>query len=154
MTQDDANYYIKPLKREFKFRIWSPAKEKFLQEYWFSYPTTEPNKDRLAFTWEDSEEVAGADLIGAVLQQFTGLTDDNKTEIYEGDIVKVDFKKIGEQICVVEYVAPSFVLTLKSSLKPNSIPMELGWSGVNKIEVIGNIFELDNEKTNQANETI
>lgn len=78
-----------------------------------------------------------------IIQQFTGLLDKNEKEIYEGDIVKYTLWENEYDICENELIAD--VSFIKGAFYPRYINdiCDDGWYswGIDKIEVIGNIFE-------------
>jgi hypothetical protein len=70
--------------RQIKFRAWSPRKQKFID---YDY--------QLGIEYDET------DYENCIFQQFTGLTDINNKEIYEGDIL--DFRPYDYDQTIVEY---------------------------------------------------
>lgn len=121
--------------RDIKFRIWDGAKNEWLAS---------SNKDALPYygfalvgevMTVQSPPVWSLDE-GNVIEQYTGLKDKNSTEIYEGDIIKVEGDA---EIYRVEWIYSGFGLEPRynSPLYPILGNVKLR----KKIEVIGNVHE-------------
>jgi YopX protein len=78
------------------------------------------------------------EVIPETIGQFTGMTDNNGVNIFEGDKVKVDY--ISDRIRTIEFIDGSFkiVLRLRTIV---TYPIE---EHKNDIEVVGNIYEKKN----------
>jgi uncharacterized phage protein (TIGR01671 family) len=134
------------MNRPIKFRVWDTKHKKFL----IGIPPMEYMLDHDEWSHRDIEEdpcvylnnVFSKDFNGRLIfQQYTGLTDKNKKEIYEGDIVK--FSRLFEKERQIK--------ELKSFVRFHNGQFGFDLIGFNDmfftlsdecgIEVIGNIFE-------------
>lgn len=118
--------------REIKFRAWDT-----ILKYMLMAPE---NKWTLSRFWESIQEREGFELM-----QYTGLTDRNGKEIYEGDILSVqggnehqgyrEFNETG----YVEFASGSFMFAYHSH--GNKVYADFGHFDKEDTEVIGNRCE-------------
>jgi len=116
----------------FKFRVWDIDQKYYLNqdgEYCFYL-----NHNDFQFPVPLSECLR--DTKRYIVQQFTGLTDTNNKEIYEGDILTNEFVNPENQTVI--YENGKFTVT-NITIGCNDLFDEISQSAVHRI--IGNIFE-------------
>lgn len=124
------------MKREIKFRMWDIDNEYMHQNV----------QDGLAAT-KGGVPIIGTTLgtlakdRGNYLMQFTGLTDKNGVEIYEGDVIKFNYKMGGEVFGEIIWSKGGYYVVKTDDEKWNQkvIPYPIV-----EIEIIGNIHENPN----------
>jgi len=104
------------MKREIKFRVW----------------------DSVYLNWKNPEDYTYTELFlddKYIVQQYTGMIDEDGKDIYEGDIIfcKV-YYGIENRIGIVDYFASSFIVDWRNQIDD---PLD----EIPDIKVIGNIFE-------------
>jgi len=106
--------------REIKFRVW------------FNDQMTYAPLPNLMSMWKYADKKINP----AIFMQFTGLKDKNGKEIYEGDIIRYNFKtKYDNQGFISEvFFDEQMWLTKEHSL-----------NRINNVEVIGNIYKDKND---------
>ena len=131
-------------QRPIKFRVWDGKKISLFPMFGYN-----ENVDI-------NEQFKCANANGLILMQFTGLTDRNGVEIFEGDIVKEDFYENSEDISITSGIKIRMIKKIGimewdkmgfqiKSIDKNKIREwqdEMGnlWSEKN-LEVIGNVME-------------
>ena len=111
--------------------------EKTLEDkYWIVYPNPRYMPD-----WNLPYEMVRTDIEKETIGQYTGLKDKNGKEIYEGDVVAMQFQRACKRKkAVIKYIDKyaGFVLTETLKEKENT---SLGDYQMENVEVIGNIYD-------------
>ena len=89
----------------------------------------------------DQNDVCNWDSVSYV-GQYTEIKDINGTEIYEGDIVKIDY---GDELLIGAMEFHNFAWCIKSKYKNNkNLYYPIFCEDIDLIEILGNIFENKN----------
>ena len=124
--------------RQIKFRAWDIENKKMSKPFNFENVMSDGGYGDLynAKIHDDIDAYEVHDDKKYSLMQFTGLTDKNGKEIYEGDLLKHN-----KNIFKVRFSSNQFVLLLRDIRKNNMNWRSLEWANnVQKyIEIIGNI---------------
>lgn len=120
------------MKREIKFRVWD------LQNSNWATNSVARESMGLEFGVNDYfDNIAGEKSIRFDFQQFTGLTDKNGKDIYEGDILKDKWNYINDTV-IIKYKANGFV---GENINKKSNFLDLENKNYLQFEIIGNIHE-------------
>lgn len=121
--------------RELKFRAWDKEEKKWLTA-----------RTAFGFTWADySDRISEVSVVrfgnpdDIVVMQYTGLSDKRGKEIYEGDILEIDYEDGVYKVIWFEG-EPGFALCAYP-IETNDTDIECMADVVYKVTVVGNIYE-------------
>lgn len=128
--------------RELKYRVWDVENESYDDPYSYAYYAMTQDGGLDFYCHGDCMDEAEPDKY--IVEQYTGLTDKNGKEIYEGDIVQeeIDFNsKMTDGIFKYEVYWDNTTLSWGvRPIGPESIHEYL-WECNQSLDVIGNIHE-------------
>jgi uncharacterized phage protein (TIGR01671 family) len=113
------------MNNHFKFRVWDFTIKRFDTEI-----------------YQAGEQFGHPSSCDWIAQQYTGLTDSNDKEIYEGDILKIHYDVGGDVIGQVLYEADEGGYIFQWERKgPNQHHINLNCDVAFESVIVGNIFE-------------
>lgn len=154
------------MNREIKFRAWDNENKYIVisKQGVFTALRNSMNIVRQADGYYNDGDLLKPNKEKYILMQYTGLHDKNGKEIYEGDIVKVYFKKgawkynnknyYGYKNGKVQYCVDCFILYIEN-YKEKIYPLSSfcnNNNNINELEVIGNVWE-DSDLLNDSENT-
>jgi uncharacterized phage protein (TIGR01671 family) len=136
------------MNREIKFRVWNKVDKCWQSEEHFAIRLC---GDKWFIDDETAELIEIKNENNFTLMQYTGLTDKNGKEIYEGDILEnltiskelEEYVNVDNKYCQIIFSEGAFRLYFKGDLLCNE-PYEIediGFYDLNNYQIIGNIFE-------------
>lgn len=137
------------MNRVLKFRVWSEKEVEFIDPTRFGIGYD----GELTNLWDG---ISPDPMLGFTIQQFTGLLDENKKQIYEGDILKCDewvfnhktnlFDLYREKaIGHIWYANPcSYIAEWAISFNHLYSESSCQFRDLRNVQIIGNIFENPN----------
>jgi uncharacterized phage protein (TIGR01671 family) len=130
------------MNREIKFRAWDTVLKIMVPSFdnWIDFDGNYWTTPDVTHDTTNTEIVRGHNYI---LMQFTGLTDKNGKEIYEGDLLKlksINYPHYEPYIWEVYYSPESMMFRFRNNVPyPRNCDSDI-W-GLHDFEVIGNIYQ-------------
>lgn len=121
------------MNREIKFRAWDVVPY---------YDDEEEKREMIYFSLEDTRIIENLSL-KSIEMEYTGLKDQKGNEIYEGDIVSIDYAPQVKTIGIIEFIGGVFAVKYLEKIGYRLVePLNLWTMNFdNKCKVIGNIHQ-------------